>query len=170
MAFASCTQSFDDNLWPCSVNDTTFINNTSGEKGGAIAVSSDSSRSTIEFHHCLIFNSTTGAPINDDPQGEGGAFVLGGGTHLILEDCVVKNNACGKKVWIVFDVVQINLEIGGREGGCDIPSVCYLLGGVLKKRSIERFPNRQIFVLRLLCALSPVCHPVACFRWGSRGL
>ena len=145
VAFTSCTQSFDDNLSPCSVNDTTFSDNTSGEKGGAITFGSGSNSRTIEFHRCLIASSITGAPIKDDPQGEGGAFALGQGTHLILEDCVVKNNTCGKKVWIVCDVGKMNLEIEGREGVCDVLSGCYLLGGVMKKGSIEWFANSQIF-------------------------
>ena len=81
------------------MNDTTFIYNAAARKGGAIAVGSGNGPSYIEFHRCLIHNSTTGWPIKDDPQGEGGGFALGRGTTLVLQDCVVTDNYCGKKVW-----------------------------------------------------------------------
>ena len=99
ISFAVCTQSFDG-LSACGVNNTAFIYNAAGKKGGAIAVGSGNGNgpSYIEFHRCLIHNSTTGWPFEDDPQGEGGGFSLGAGTTLVLEDCVVTDNYCGKKV------------------------------------------------------------------------
>lgn len=38
--------------------------------------------------------------MKDDPQGEGGAFWVGFGATLVLSDCILKNNYCGKKVSI----------------------------------------------------------------------
>ena len=97
ISFTVCTQSFDG-LSSCGVNDTTFIYNAAALKGGAVTVGSGNGPSYIEFHRCLVHNSTTGWPIEDDPQGEGGGFALSKGTTLVLEDCVVTNNYCGKKV------------------------------------------------------------------------
>ena len=96
-SLTACSQSFDG-LSACGVNDTTFIYNTAARKGGAIALGSGSATSYVEFHRCIIHNSSSGWPIEDDPQGEGGAFVVGGDTILTLEDCLVTNNYCGKKV------------------------------------------------------------------------
>ena len=117
LSFASCIQSFDNNLSPCSVSDTTFIGNNAAQKGGAVAVSSGKiSPTTIEFHRCLIINSTTGKYIEDDPQGEGGAFSLSEGLHLVLEDCVVANSTCGKKVCVLLLTIteKMKREIRGR--------------------------------------------------------
>ena len=97
----SCSQSFDG-LSACGVNDTTFIYNAAARKGGAVAIATNDATTYVEFHRCTIHNSTTGSPIEDDPQGEGGAFALGDNTTLVLEDCMVTNNYCGKKVGILF--------------------------------------------------------------------
>ena len=97
ISFTECTHSFDSQS-SCGVNDTTFIYNAVAKKGAAVAVGSGDAPSYIEFHRCVVDNSTTGWPFEDDPQGEGGAFSLGKGTTIVIEDCVVKNNYCGKKV------------------------------------------------------------------------
>ena len=98
LSFLMCTRSFDG-LSSCGVNDTVFIYNAAALKGAAVVVGSGDGPSFIEFHRCLIHNSTTGWPFEDDPQGDGGGFVLGKGTTTILEDCVVTDNYCGNKVW-----------------------------------------------------------------------
>lgn len=54
--------------------------------------------SHVEFHGCVVDNSTTGLDIEDDPQGEGGAFSVGTGTVLVLANSVLRHNYCGKKV------------------------------------------------------------------------
>ena len=100
-SLTSCSQSFDG-LSACGVNDTTFIYNAAARKGGAVAIATNDATTYVEFHRCFINASTTGLPIKDDPQGEGGAFALGDNTTLVLEDCMVTNNYCGKKVAIVF--------------------------------------------------------------------
>lgn len=46
-------------------------------------------------------HSIAGAPDKDDPQGEGGAIVVGGGVTAVLEDCLFLNNTAGKKVRLV---------------------------------------------------------------------
>ena len=100
-SLTSCSQSFDG-LSACGVNDTTFIYNAAARKGGAVAIATNDATTYVEFHRCFINASTTGSPIKDDPQGEGGAFALGDNTTLVLEDCMVTNNYCGKKVGILF--------------------------------------------------------------------
>lgn len=97
LSFTGCTRSFDDQSY-CEVNDTTFIYNSAARKGGAVVVGSGQGPSSIDFHRCQLENSTTGRAFQDDPQGEGGAIALGKGTTLVLEDCILKNNKCGKKV------------------------------------------------------------------------
>ena len=97
LSLTKCMGSFDG-LSSCGVNDTVFIYNAAARKGAAVTVGSGNGPSFIEFHRCVIHNSTTGWPIEDDPQGEGGGFALGGGTTTILEDCLVTDNYCGKKV------------------------------------------------------------------------
>ena len=96
--FTECTRSFDG-LTSCGVNDNVFIYNAVALKGAAVVVGSGISPSFVEFRRCLIHNSTTGWPFEDDPQGEGGGFALGAGTTTILEDCVVTDNYCRNKVW-----------------------------------------------------------------------
>lgn len=59
----------------------------------------------MEFHGCTVDNSTTGEAIEDDPQGEGGAFSVATGTTLVLADCVLRNNYCGKKVRLFLCVL-----------------------------------------------------------------
>jgi len=97
ISFTECTHSFD-NQSSCGVNDTILIYNAVANKGAAVAVGSGDAPSYIEFHRCVVDNSTTGWPFEDDPQGEGGAFSLGSGTTLVLEDCLITNNYAGKKV------------------------------------------------------------------------
>lgn len=84
----------------CGANDTVFVNNNVARKGGAIAVGSGGGfgGSTVHFHRCTVDNSSVGAPVEDDPQGEGGAFVFGKGTNILLSECTVTNNYAGKKV------------------------------------------------------------------------
>ena len=101
-SLASCSQSFDG-LSACGVNDKTFIYNAAARRGGAVVIAGANNATTyVEFHRCFINASTTGSPIENDPQGEGGAFALGHKTTLVLEDCMVTNNYCGKKVGILF--------------------------------------------------------------------
>ena len=97
LSFAECMRSFDG-LSSCGVNDTIFFYNAAALKGAAIVVGSGDSPCFVEFHRCLIHNSTTEWPIKDIPQGEGGGFALGEGTTTILEDCEWTDNYCGKKV------------------------------------------------------------------------
>lgn len=54
--------------------------------------------SQVEFHRCTVANSTTGIDIEDDPQGEGGAFNVAVGTRLLLSDSLFIDNYSGKKV------------------------------------------------------------------------
>lgn len=55
--------------------------------------------SKVEFHRCVISNNTAGRDtLLDDPQGEGGAIVLGKKTHLLMADCLAEENKAGKKV------------------------------------------------------------------------
>lgn len=95
ISFTDCNRSFDSQF-SCSVNDMTFIYNTFAKKGRAVSVSSSSSY--IESHRCVVDNTTTGWPFEDDRQGEGSAFSLESGITVVMEDCVLKNNYCGRKV------------------------------------------------------------------------
>ena len=97
LSFTNCVVSFDG-LSTCGVNDTIFSYNHAGRKGGAVVIASGSSPSHVEFHRCTVANTTTGSYIEDDPQGEGGAFAVGEGIWLLIDDCIVSNNFCGKKV------------------------------------------------------------------------
>lgn len=92
-----CTRSFDE-LAACGVNDTTFLNNRVARKGGAVAIASGSAKSYVEFQRCTVDSSTTGYKIEDDPQGEGGAFAMGTMSTLLLVGCTISKNYCGKKV------------------------------------------------------------------------
>lgn len=92
-----CSRSFD-NLTACGVNDTAFYRNSVGRKGGAVVIAGGDAYSKVEFHNCTVENSTTGMQTKDDPQGEGGAFTVGGRCSLLLADCIIANNYCGKKV------------------------------------------------------------------------
>lgn len=84
------------------MNDTIIAENNVGRKGGAVAIGTGDAPSHIEFHRCLVANSTTGLYIEDDPQGEGGAFAVGRGITLVLSDCVLTGNYCGNKVCFMF--------------------------------------------------------------------
>lgn len=77
---------------------TIFVFDKSLWKGGAILLASRASPSRVEFHRCTVENSITGAYYKDDPQGEGGAIVVGSGTIFVLEECLLANNTAGKKV------------------------------------------------------------------------
>lgn len=98
LSLTGCTLSFDG-LSACGANDTAFINNHAGRKGGALAVGG-SQPSYMEFHGCTFDNSSVGEAIEDDPQGEGGALSMGTGTTLVLSECAVTNSYCGKKVCV----------------------------------------------------------------------
>lgn len=52
----------------------------------------------IDFHRCTVNSSSAGYGIEDDPQGEGGAFSVGEKITLLLADCIFESNSCGKKV------------------------------------------------------------------------
>lgn len=100
MAFTACTRSFDG-LSACGVNDTRFFNNHVARQGGAVVVGSGLPTSHVEFHRCTVENSTAGMFIQDDPQGTGGAFAVGQRATLLLNGCLLVNNACGNKVCII---------------------------------------------------------------------
>ena len=81
------------------MNDTTFLNSRVAKKGGAVAISKgDEPSSVVNFHRCTIDNSVTGDAVEDDIQGEGGAFSVGDGVTLLLSSCTLTNNYSGKKV------------------------------------------------------------------------
>lgn len=102
LSFDECLGSFDG-VGPCQVNDTVFFNSHAGNKGGAVSLSGGDRPWTVEFHRCSVENSSVGLGIEDDPQGEGGAFSVGDGVTLILFGCLLKDNSCGKKVgFVVF--------------------------------------------------------------------
>ena len=98
LSFTTCALSFDGQS-SCEVTDTIIANSHVGRKGGAVAIGSGNAPSHVEFHRCTVANSTTGRQIEDDPQGEGGAFSVGRGITLVLSDCTLKGNYCGNKVW-----------------------------------------------------------------------
>lgn len=102
VSFKGCTQSFDG-LSTCGANDTFFVNSHVGDKGGAVTIQTWTTPSYIEFTRCTVDNSSAGLAIEDDPQGEGGAFSVVEGATLVLTDCVIRNNHCGSKV--CFDIV-----------------------------------------------------------------
>ena len=97
LSFTTCVLSFDG-LSSCGVNDTVLAKSHVGEKGGAVAIGAGDAPSRIEFHRCTVANTTTGSHIEDDPQGEGGAFAVGTALTLVLSDCVLTHNYCGSKV------------------------------------------------------------------------
>lgn len=98
LSFTVCSLSFDG-LSACGANDTILVNNNVARKGGAVVIGSgDGGASRVELHRCTVDNSTTGSAIEDDPQGEGGAFSVAQGTTLVLDDCLLINNCAGKKV------------------------------------------------------------------------
>ena len=99
LSLTNCVLSFDG-LASCGANDTVFANSHAGRKGGTASIITDTGPSQVEFHRCTVINSTTGAEIEDDPQGDGGAFAVNQGVTLVLSDCVLHNNHCGNKVKI----------------------------------------------------------------------
>lgn len=96
LSFSGCTSSFDG-LAACGANDTFFVNSHVGSKGGAVAIEDEGS-SYIEFHRCVVKNCSAGAPIEEEPHGQGGAFYVGRGATLALVDCNITDNRSGKKV------------------------------------------------------------------------
>ncbi|CAN0138387.1 unnamed protein product, partial [Pylaiella littoralis] len=118
ISLTSCPSSFDG-LSACGANDTVFWYSTVARKGGAIVIGSGSFSSHIELHRCNIFNSTVGVEIKDGPQGEGGAIAVGQGISLLLADCVLTENYCGKKGgaittssgWDSFGVEEGGMEV-----------------------------------------------------------
>lgn len=48
----------------------------------------------------MVANSTAGIFIEDDPQGQGGAFNLATGHRLLLSDSVFIDSYCGNKVYV----------------------------------------------------------------------
>ena len=61
-------------------------------------IGSPNAPSQVEFHRCSVDNNTAGEGFQDDPQGEGGAFALGGGTTIVISECLVVNNYAGDRV------------------------------------------------------------------------
>lgn len=92
-----CTRSFDG-LAACGVNYTSFVNNHVARKGGAVAIAGETYFSDVEFHGCMMENSTTGIDLKVDPQGEGGVFFVDKNTSLLLADCLITDSYSGKKV------------------------------------------------------------------------
>ena len=106
LSFTTCVLSFDG-LSRCGVNDTILVNSHVGKKGGAVAIGTGNATSYIEFHRCTVDNATAGRHIEDDPQGEGGAFIVGEALTLVLSHCVLKNNNCGSKVRLRRIVIRV---------------------------------------------------------------
>ena len=79
------------------MNGTVFANSQAGNKGGAVTLSSGDHPWTVAFYSCGGENSSVGLDFEDDPQGEGGGFSVGEGVTLLLSDCFLNNNSCGKK-------------------------------------------------------------------------
>lgn len=123
MSFKECTKSFDG-LAACGVNDTLFVNSHVGNKGGAVAVEDVSASTYIELHRCTVENATAGIALEEDPQGEGGGFSVGQGATLVLANCTLRNNTCGKKVGLdfgcSFDVLPLP-STGGSNVRCCVP-------------------------------------------------
>lgn len=97
VSLAECRGSFEDGP-ACEVNDTVFFQSRVGSKGGAVSLSGGADFWDIGFHRCTVNGSSAGDGIEDDPQGEGGAFSVGQNITLLLADCIFENNTCGKKV------------------------------------------------------------------------
>lgn len=70
-------------------------------KGGAVVIWSKSSPYEMEFHRCSAVNNTAGEGFEDDPQGQGGVFVAGPGTTIVLADCLFENNYAGDRVRVI---------------------------------------------------------------------
>ncbi|CBJ32402.1 adhesin-like protein [Ectocarpus siliculosus] len=104
VALVACTHSSDTPAAAsCEFRDTVFSGNSVAEKGGALAIAAgdDDNRPTVELHGCVVRNNTAGKALSDDPQGEGGAIVVGGGCALLLSDCLLEKNWAGKKGGVV---------------------------------------------------------------------
>ncbi|CAM9574874.1 unnamed protein product, partial [Ectocarpus sp. 12 AP-2014] len=106
VALVACTHSSDTPAaaaTSCEFRDTVFSGNSVAKKGGALAIASgdDDNRPTVELHGCVVRNNTAGKALSDDPQGEGGAIVVGGGCALLLSDCLLEKNWAGKKGGVV---------------------------------------------------------------------
>lgn len=98
MVIAACVGGFD-NVKACTVNGSHFANGHVAKKGGSVQVSDGFLGSSyVEFHSCEFLNASAGILIEDDPQGEGGTFSVGGGATLVLVDTVVTDSYAGKKV------------------------------------------------------------------------
>lgn len=100
ISLTGCTTSFDG-LPGCEIRGTTFFGNAVAKKGGAVMTANgdgdDPSR--VEFHSCVISNNTAGDwTLLDDPQGEGGAIVVGDMVTTLLAGCLAEKNWAGKKV------------------------------------------------------------------------
>lgn len=106
LSISTCDLSFDGQ-GGCSVNDTDFAYSHAGRKGGAVSIGSGQSPSHVEFHRCRVDKSTAGKYIEDDPQGDGGAFNLAAGTRLLLSDSAFIDNYCGNKVSIKRVAIKV---------------------------------------------------------------
>lgn len=83
------------------IHDTTFSDNSVASKGGAVIVASGEDHSNVEFRRCVFSNNTAGSgALLDDPQGEGGAIVVGKKCSVLLADCLAEKNWAGKKVQV----------------------------------------------------------------------
>eukprot|EP00904_Undaria_pinnatifida_P010819 jgi/Undpi1/6868/HiC_scaffold_21.g09344.m1 len=97
LALSGCDRSFDG-LPACDVNDTIFVNSSVANKGGSVVISKESeSSNVVKFHGCTVDNSSSGLLLDDDGQGDGGAFSVGSGVTLLLSNCTLKNNFSGDK-------------------------------------------------------------------------
>lgn len=98
LALSACMTGFDS-IGGCTVNGSSFINSHTARKGGSVQLSNGRlGVSYVEFYGCYFMNVSTGANIEDDPQGEGGVFSVGTGNTLVLVDSVVVDGYAGKKV------------------------------------------------------------------------
>lgn len=83
-------------------------------KGGAVVIWSKSAPSHVEFHRCTMENGTAGVGYENDPQGEGGALAAGGGTTVVLADCLLVDNYAGYTVRAILRTFKMHTEIRRR--------------------------------------------------------
>lgn len=111
LSLTACRAAFDDpTSGACYVNDSTFHNPFVAKKGATLHMGSGSGGSVVEVNRCLVINATCGVYIEDEPQGEGGAFSVGGGTTLIMQDTIVRNSTTGKKVCGLYHIYICTTE------------------------------------------------------------
>ncbi|CAM9320502.1 unnamed protein product, partial [Sphacelaria rigidula] len=76
---------------------STFVLNHAAHAGGTAHVRNADDPSYVEFHDCVIVNSTAGEINVKDDQGEGGAFSVGEGSTLVLMNTTVRGCSAAKQ-------------------------------------------------------------------------